>query len=270
MHRSPLGTPGGCFTAFGLHPPAMPGALAASRLSSGFRGISSPASGLRYSTVHLTAFHLRIPIRWNHMIRFQCVGIGGLGAKPSSEPYSALLFSQAVRRCAAGAGTAVPGAETLPSRPYSPSPPTGATRAVRPAGFRVPRGGALWARTGEQTRRVSFTRLSCLRNLKPLAKTTERPQKDHKRTTRGPQKGRTRPRKDYRKTAQGHKKATRGPQKDHKIDGIPARPRSAPGTAVPAPALCGRSRVLKRRATPCGLTGGPPPAPDALRPPSAG
>ena len=52
------------------------------------------------------------------MIRFQCVGIGGLGAKPSSEPYSALLFSQAVRRCAAGAGTAVPGAETLPSRPY--------------------------------------------------------------------------------------------------------------------------------------------------------
>ena len=27
-----------------------------------------------------------------------------------------------------------------PSRPYSPSPPTGATRAVRPAGFRVPRG----------------------------------------------------------------------------------------------------------------------------------
>ena len=85
MHRSPLGTPGGCFTAFGLHPPAMPGALAASRLSSGFRGISSPASGLRYSTVHLTAFHLRIPIRWNHMIRFQCVGIGGLGAKPSSE-----------------------------------------------------------------------------------------------------------------------------------------------------------------------------------------
>ena len=258
------------------------------RLSSGFRGISSPASGLRYSTVHLTAFHLRIPIRWNHMIRFQCVGIGGLGAKPSSEPYSALLFSQAVRRCAAGAGTAVPGAETLPSRPYSPSPPTGATRAVRPAGFRVPRGGALWARTGEQTRRVSFTRLSCLRNLKPLAKTTRGPQEDHKRTTRGPQKGRTRPRKDYRKTAQGHKK----PQEDHKrttkrpqnrrypgqaalspclrrpawrefgLDGLDGS-RTAPGAAVPAPALCGRSRVLKRRATPCGSLG-PAPSPRCI------
>ena len=41
--------------------------------------------------------------------------LGGWGRSP---PVFALLFSQAVRRCAAGAGTAVPGAETLPSRPY--------------------------------------------------------------------------------------------------------------------------------------------------------
>ena len=41
--------------------------------------------------------------------------LGGWGRSP---PVFALLFSQAVRRCAAGAGTAVPGAARLPSRPY--------------------------------------------------------------------------------------------------------------------------------------------------------
>jgi len=50
--------------------------------------------------------------------------VGGLGAKPSSEP-KAWLFSGRSRRCVAGAGTAVPGAARLRQGLTCPRPAAG-------------------------------------------------------------------------------------------------------------------------------------------------
>jgi hypothetical protein len=115
--------------------------------------------------VHLTAFQLRIPTRWNLNMGCQRVGmpacwdasvlgcqrvgiptcwdasvlgfqrVGGLGAKPSSEPYSALLFSSRGRRCVSACTLLPAGGTRLPSRPYSPAFQRGALGArVAPLG----------------------------------------------------------------------------------------------------------------------------------------
>ena len=100
MHRSPLGTPG---MLHGLRPTS-PGDARSVGSFQAVKWLSRHILARKRAAVFhgpLTAFHLRIPIRWNHMIRFQCVGIGGAGGEASSEPYSALLFNQAVRRSSA-------------------------------------------------------------------------------------------------------------------------------------------------------------------------
>ena len=83
--------------------------------------------------------------RWNHMIRFQCVGIGGLGAKPSSlcssaRPAGAVPPEPAQPRLAASASI----------KTVFPVAPNGRSKGRQARGSK---GRSPWARTCSETRR---------------------------------------------------------------------------------------------------------------------